>query len=68
MDPDSAGRILIPPNLKIYADLEKDLVLMATGDKIEIWDSKKYKQFFDSISSDALSDLGNQVLGGGKTE
>jgi MraZ protein len=39
---------------------------MATGDKIEIWDSNKYKQFFDSISSDALSDLGNQVLGGGK--
>ena len=39
-------------------------VLMATGDKIEIWDSNKYKQLFDSISSDALSDLGNQVLGG----
>ena len=68
VDPDSAGRILIPPNLKIYADLEKDLVLMATGDKIEIWDSKKYKQFFDSISSDALSELGKDVLGGTKPE
>ena len=31
---------------------------------LEIWDSNKYKQFFDSISSDALSELGNQVLGG----
>ena len=64
MEPDTAGRILLPPSLKVYAGLEKDIVLMATGDKIEIWDSNKYKQLFDSISSDALSDLGNQVLGG----
>lgn len=64
VEPDTAGRILLPPNLKQYAGLEKDIVLMATGDKIEIWDSNKYKQFFDSISSDALSDLANDVLGG----
>jgi MraZ protein len=64
VEPDTAGRILLPPNLKLYAGLEKDIVLMATGDKIEIWDSNKYKQFFDSISSDALSDLANDVLGG----
>ena len=65
VEPDTAGRILLPPSLKVYAGLEKDIVLMAAGDKIEIWDSNKYKQFFDSISSEALSDLGNQVLGGG---
>lgn len=68
VEPDTAGRILLPPNLKLYAGLEKDIVLMATGDKIEIWDSNKYKQFFDSISSDALSDLANDVLGGAKLE
>ncbi len=64
VEPDTAGRILLPPSLKVYAELQKDIVLMATGDKIEIWDSNKYKQFFDSISSDALSDLGKDVLGG----
>jgi MraZ protein len=68
VEPDSAGRILLPPSLKVYAELQKDIVLMATGDKIEIWDSNKYKQFFDSISSDALSDLGKDVMGGGKPE
>lgn len=65
VEPDTAGRILLPPSLKAYAELQKDIVLMATGDKLEIWDSNKYKQFFDSISSDALSDLGRDVLGGG---
>jgi MraZ protein len=68
VEPDTAGRILLPPSLKVYAELQKDIVLMATGDKIEIWDSNKYKQFFDSISSDALSDLGKDVLGGSKPE
>jgi MraZ protein len=68
VEPDTAGRILLPPSLKTYAEMTKDIVLMATGDKIEIWDSNKYKQFFDSISSDALSDLGRDVLGGGKPE
>ena len=68
VEPDTAGRILLPPSLKVYADLTKDIVLMATGDKLEIWDSNKYKQFFDSISSDALSDLANDILGGPKHE
>ena len=68
VEPDTAGRILLPPSLKVYAELQKDIVLMATGDKLEIWDSNKYKQFFDSISSDALSDLGKDVLGGGENK
>lgn len=58
----------MPPNLKAYAELQKDIVLMATGDKIEIWDSNKYKKIFDTLSSDTFSDLGRDVLGGGKTE
>ena len=66
VEPDTAGRILVPPNLKVYAELQKDIVITAAGDKMEIWDSNKYKQLFDSFSSDALSDLGKDVLGGDK--
>ena len=65
VEPDTAGRILLPPSLKLYAELQKDIVLMATGDKLEIWDSNKYKEIFDSLSSDTFSDLGDQVLGSG---
>lgn len=65
VEPDSAGRILVPQNLKAYADLQKDIVLVAAGDKIEIWDSNKYKQFFDSFSSEGFSKLAKKVLGGG---
>jgi len=65
VEPDSAGRLLIPPNLKAHAGLEKDakdIVLAAAGDKLEIWDSNKYKQLFDSFSSEAFSNLGNEVM------
>ena len=65
VEPDTAGRLLLPPSLKGYAEMTKDIVLMATGDKIEIWDSNKYKQLFDSISSEALSKMVHKVLGGG---
>ncbi|MBP7557110.1 MAG: division/cell wall cluster transcriptional repressor MraZ [Chitinophagaceae bacterium] len=62
LEPDTAGRLLVPPNLKGHADLTKDIVLVAVGDKIEIWDSNKYKQFFDSFSPEAFSDLANEVM------
>ena len=62
VEPDTAGRILLPPSLKAYADLQKDIVLMATGDKLEIWDSNKYKQFFETLSASDFSNLANEVM------
>ena len=62
VEPDSAGRLLVPPNLKEHAGLEKDIVLVAAVNKIEIWDSNKYKQFFESFSPDTFSNLANEVM------
>ena len=62
VEPDSAGRLLVPPNLKMHADLQKDIVLVAAVNKIEIWDSNKYKQLFDSFSPDAFSNLASEVM------
>ena len=61
---DGAGRLLVPPNLKEHAGLEKDIVLVAAVNKIEIWDKIKYQQFFDSFSPDAFSALAQQVMTG----
>ena len=62
VEPDGAGRLLVPPNLKAHADLQKDIVLVAAVNKIEIWDSNKYKQLFDSFSPDAFSNLASEVM------
>ena len=64
MELDTAGRLLIPQNLKEHAGLEKDIVLVAAVDKIEIWDKTKYQQFFESFSPDSFSALAQQVMTG----
>ena len=62
---DSAGRLLVPPNLKEHAGLDKDIVLTAAVDKIEIWDKSKYQQFFESFSPETFSSLAKQVMNPG---
>jgi len=64
MELDTAGRLLIPQNLKEHAGLEKDIVLVAAVNKIEIWDKQKYQQFFDSFSPDGFSALAQEVMAG----
>ncbi len=59
---DSAGRLLIPAQLKEFAGLDKDVVLFAKGNKIEVWDSTKYKQFFEALSTNDFSNLANEVM------
>ena len=61
---DTANRLLIPPNLKDHAGLEKDIVLVSAINKLEIWDKSKYQQFFESYSPEAFSDLAQQVMAG----
>jgi MraZ protein len=36
---DGNGRILLPPPLREFAGLEKDVVLIGQGNKFEIWDA-----------------------------
>ena len=68
VEPDSAGRLLIPQNLKDYAGLEKDIVLAAAVNKLEIWDKEKYQKFFESYSPDDFSALAQSVMAGGNSD
>ncbi|MBV9960673.1 MAG: division/cell wall cluster transcriptional repressor MraZ [Parafilimonas sp.] len=60
---DTAGRILLPPSLREYAGLGKDILLASDIDKIKIWDSGKYKKLFEEFSSDAFASLASEVMG-----
>ena len=64
MELDTAGRLLIPQNLKDHAGLEKDIVLVSAVNKIEIWDKNKYQQFFESFSPESFSALAQEVMTG----
>ncbi|MCL2670160.1 MAG: division/cell wall cluster transcriptional repressor MraZ [Syntrophaceae bacterium] len=68
---DSQGRILIPPNLREFAQLEKDIVLVAWGGKnFEIWNKDRFEaqrkqtvENFDSHLDSLPDDIANLVLG-----
>ncbi len=59
---DTAGRLLLPPTLKEFAGLSKDIILAAQTDRIEIWDSEKYKQLFETFSPEVFSGLALEVM------
>lgn len=65
VEPDSAGRLLLPQSLKDYAGLDRDIVLAAAVNKLEIWDASTYKKFFESYSPDDFSALAQSVMAGG---
>ena len=44
VDMDGAGRILVPPALRQYAELEHRVVLVGQGNKFELWDETQWLQ------------------------
>ena len=43
---DSQGRILLPQNLKDYAEIKKDVVIVGVSSRIEIWAKDKWNEFY----------------------
>jgi len=53
MDMDSSGRVLLPPSLRKYAELEKKLVLVGQGKKLELWSEEKWNNCLtEAVSGD----------------
>lgn len=45
---DSNGRIIIPSNLITYSSLVKEAIVLGVNERLEIWSSEKYNNFFSS--------------------
>ncbi len=64
---DSANRLLLPKSLIDYADIEKEIVLFAYGQRIEIWAKNVYNEMMSSEPDDFAS-LAEEVMGNSKTK
>lgn len=57
-EPDKQGRILLPQELRNYAHLTENAVILGFGDKAEIWDADTYdkmeQNFLEAGSMDAV--------------
>jgi MraZ protein len=59
---DGVGRILIPSMLMERVGLDKDVMLIAYNDRIEIWDKTKYFDVIEGNMAD-FADLAEEVMG-----
>jgi MraZ protein len=59
---DSADRILIPKSLLEYGDMDKEVVIFAYNDRMEIWSKAAYEQILAEEPEDFL-DLAEEVMG-----
>ncbi len=60
-EPDKQGRIVLPQNLREYAGLEKDVMVVGTGDRCEIWRKEEWERVSGSISAESISELVNNL-------
>ncbi len=58
---DAQGRIQITPNLKEYANLEKEVIIIGVVNKIEIWNPVNLSKMED-ITPDDFDELEDKVI------
>ena len=63
---DGTGRLLLPRTLAKTAEIEKEIVLFAYANRIEVWAKDKYEAVMDedaddfaSLAEDVMGELGN---------
>lgn len=59
---DGNGRLLIPKDLTVFANISKDIVISPSINIIEIWDKDLYEQSIDDAALD-FADLAEEVMG-----
>lgn len=58
---DKQGRINIAPSLRIYANLNKDCVIIGVNERLEIWDKEAWDTFI-TTNEENLSDIADKLF------
>lgn len=62
-EPDKQFRVTIPPALREYAGLERDLTVIGAGDRAEIWSTTAWDAYY-AEQEDAFSSMEEEVIPG----
>ena len=63
---DKQGRFLIPSNLREAAEMDKSVIIIGVGNRVEIWDLEKWNKYNEENSEDIAGlaeDLADLDLG-----
>jgi MraZ protein len=61
--PDKQGRVTIPPQLREYAGLDRDVVVVGNNNTVEIWDSAAWETYLQQNEA-GFADLSEEVVPG----
>ncbi|MEJ5914838.1 division/cell wall cluster transcriptional repressor MraZ [Pseudokineococcus sp. 1T1Z-3] len=61
--PDRQGRITVPQPLRAYAGLDRDLVVIGAGTRLEIWDAGAWSTYLEE-QEPAFSSTAEEVVPG----
>lgn len=61
--PDKQGRVLIPAILRKFAGLNREIVVIGAGARLEIWDSQAWETFLQNEET-AFADREDEVVPG----
>jgi len=62
-DIDSQSRLLLPPELRDFAGLDKNIFLVGQGNKFELWDEQSWQRNCESwLEEETNSDEGDSLL------
>lgn len=53
LSPDGQGRILLPANLREFAGLETDVIIIGANHRLEVWAADKWQAMLQEIEKDA---------------
>ena len=53
---DKQGRFLIPNNLRAAAGLEKEVIIIGVGTRLEIWNKATWERCDEDISADEIAE------------
>ena len=61
--PDKQHRVTIPPMLREYAGLDRELTVIGAGSRAEIWDTAAWNAYYASTEA-AFADTDEEVIAG----
>ena len=58
---DKQGRVLIPSNLRTYADLEKEVVVIGASNRAELWNKELWEKQCEELTAISIAEAMDEI-------
>lgn len=61
LDLDKQGRTVMPSNLREYSNIEKDVVIIGVGSRIEVWSAEKWTNY-NNLANSSYEEIAENLV------